>query len=428
MLIAVAALFGGLGLYGFLGGGIVAGMDFLPLRNAASSLLHGQSVFTDPLFVYPPTAAVALLPTALGTTAAAFACWVATGVAALLLAAGIVARSARPPYRLAVFGLAALGLTGGVIADRSLFLGNLSELLVPVAVGTLLAFHRGRWLLGCALLAASLLVKPLLAPLILVPVLHGRWTALARTMLPAGALLLLSVLLVPGGTDFPSVLRYCLTGTNLHGTNAVNNLSLRGWAEGQHAPHLLAVAASAAVVILATTQIVRRLRRHRLPAPTWLGNVLLLTTFLTGSISEVHFLLTAYAVALLHLALHRPTAREWFRFGPGLALLAVPSAYLTLLMGPHNDGQSWLVAAELLLLAAFLRTPATTAPDSTDPELVDAGPVDVALVDVALVDVALVDVAPVDAGPVDVAPVDVALVDVGPVGAGTVEGGLVVGA
>jgi hypothetical protein len=365
MLIAVAVLFGGLGLYDFLGGWTVVGIDFEPLRNAAQSLQHGRSVFADPLFVYPPTAAVVLLPTALGTLTTAFTCWVAAGVVALLLAAALIARAARPPYRLAVFGVAALGLTGGLIADRSLFLGNLSEFLVPVAVGALLAFHRGRWFLGCALLAASLLVKPLLAALVLIPLLHRRWGALAGTMLPAGALLLLSMRLVPGGTAFPSVLRYCLTGTNLHGTNAVNNLSLRGWAEGQHAPHLLAVAASAAILALTAA----RIARSHPPSPTWLGNVLLLTTFLTGSISEVHFLLTAYAVTLLHLTLHGPARRAWYLYAPGLLLLAIPSSYQTLLTGPHNDAQSWLVAAELLLLAAFLRTPSrpATAPSVPAP-------------------------------------------------------------
>lgn len=362
LLIVLAVLFGGLGLYDVLGGWLMPGMDFLPPRHAAESLLRGESVFTDPLFVYPPAAAVLLLPTALGTPAAAFAWWVVGGVGALLLAAGLVAAAAPRRHRLVAFGLAAFGLTGSLIAARSLFLGNLSELLVPVAVGALLCFHRGRWTLGCALVAASLLVKPLLAPLVLVPVLHGRWAALARTTLPAGGLLLVSMALVPGGGGFPEVLRYCLSGTNLHGGNAVNNLSLRGWAEGQHAPHLIGVAASAVVVLL----VAAAAGRNRRAAPTWLGNLLLLGTFLAGSISEVHFLLITYATTLLHLFAQHGTLRRGTlsRFVPGLVLLALPASYLTLLLGEGNDGQTWLVGAEVLLLAAFLRTPpvAGTAP------------------------------------------------------------------
>ncbi|WP_213005180.1 glycosyltransferase 87 family protein [Paractinoplanes toevensis] len=355
LLIVAALLFAGPELYDVLGGWIAPGIDFLPLRNAATGLLDGTSVFADPTFVYPPTAAVALLPTAFGSLSAAFAGWVVAGAVALLLAALLIARAAPRPHRLAIFALTAMGLLGGVIAARSLFLGNLSEFLVPIAVGVLLAFHRGRWVLGCALLAASLLIKPLLAPLLFVPILHRRWSALLRTMLPAGALLVLSVLLVPGGLDFPKVLRYVVTGTNLHGTNAINNLSLRGWAEGQGASHTAAVAASAAVVAAVLWRI-RRGGGNRL-SPVWLGNVLLLMTFLAGGISEVHFLLSAYAGIMLFVVVHRLPARIWVRFLPGLLLLAVPGPYLPLLLGRHSDGQTWLVAAELLLLAALLATP-----------------------------------------------------------------------
>ncbi|WP_030442160.1 glycosyltransferase family 87 protein [Actinoplanes subtropicus] len=356
LIIAVAVLFIGLELNDVLGGWVAVGIDYLPLRNAAQALLAGQSVFTDPLFVYPPTAAVLLLPTALGSLTAGFVAWVLAGLAALLLAAGIVARQAPTSRRPAIFGIAVMGLLGGVIANRSLFLGNLSELLVPVAVGALLACRRGRWVLGCALLAASLLVKPLLAPLVLVPALHRQWGPLVRTMLPGGALLLLAVGLVPGGKAFPSVLRYCLTGTNLHGDNAVNNLSLRGWAEGRHAPYAVGVAAAVVTLVAVVLVVYREMRAGGRPSPIWLGAVLLFGTFLAGGISEVHFLLIGYAVVLLHVVVDRPPVRP---FVPGLALLAAPAGYLTLLLGRTADGQSWLVLAELLVLGALLvRRPA----------------------------------------------------------------------
>jgi hypothetical protein len=361
LLICVAVIFAGQELSGVLGGWIVPGIDYLPLRDAAGALLAGRSVFGDPLFVYPPTAAVVLLPTAIGPVAGAFAAWVLAGVAALLAAAGLIARQAPRVHRPAVFGVATMGLLGGVIASRSVFLGNLSELLVPIAVGVLFSFHRGRWVLGCTLLAGSLLVKPLLAPLVLVPVLHRRWRALLVTMLPGGVLLGLSMLLLPGGRDFPRVLRYCLTGTNLHGANAANNLSLRGWAEGRHAPHLLGVAAAVAALATVVAVVGRRMRAAERPSPVWLGAVLLFGTFLAGGISEVHFLLSGYAVVLLLVVTGRMPVRLWLRFVPGLLLLAAPAPYLGLFLGMANDGQTWLVGAEVLLLAALLATPVVSS-------------------------------------------------------------------
>ena len=357
--LVVAVLFAAQELYDVLGGWLVEGIDFVPLRHAAESLLTGESVYRDPLFVYPPTAAVVLLPTALGSPVAAFAWWVVISAAALVLAAWLVARAAGPPLRargLFVFAVALLGLLGGMTAARSLFLGNLSELLVPVAVAVLVAFHRGRWLLGCGLLAASLLVKPMLAPLVLVPLLHRRWRPLLSALLPAGALLVLSMLIVPGGLRFPAVLGYVLTGTNLHGGNAVNNLSLRGWAEGQHAPRALGVAAAVLVVAAVAARLVRALCTGPGLSPVWTGNLLLLGTLLAGGISEVHYLLTAFATTLLYLVLEPVPARVWAAFGVGLALLCVPTGYLVLL--PYTDGQSWLVGAELLLFTALLLGPA----------------------------------------------------------------------
>ncbi len=348
LIVGVAGILAAPMLADRLGGGSI-GIDYLPLRHAAEALLAGRSVFTDPLFVYPPTAAVALLPAALGSPAAGFAGWTLAGIAALLLAAVVIAGAAPQRHRTTVFGIAAIGLLGSMVAAHSLLLGNLSVLLAPVAAGVLLAFRRDRWELGCGLLAASLLVKPLLAPLVLVPVLYRQWRPLLRTMLPAGALLLLAVGLVPGGWSFPRVLRYCLTGTNLHGANAVNNLSLRGWAEWHGAPHVLGVAAAAVALAAVVAAVAWRLRAGPLPSPIWLGAVLMFGTFLAGGISEVHFLLTGYAVVLLFLVADRPPAR-WFV--PGLAMIALPDLFL-----PWATTQNWLVGAELLLLVVLLLAP-----------------------------------------------------------------------
>lgn len=357
LLLLAAAVLAGLELWEVLGGVVAVGIDFEPLRAAAQAVLHGAPVYTDPAFVYPPTAALVLLPTALGGPAFAFGCWVVFCSAALGLAGWLICRAAEPGHRLYFGGAVVLTLLGSSVAHRSLFLGNMSELLVPFAVGVLLSFQRGRWTLGCALLAASLLLKPLLAPLLLVPVLRGQWVALLRTMLPGVLVLLASMVLVPGGMHFPAVLRYCLSGTDLHGTNAAHNLSLRGWAEGHGAPATAGLAASGLVVLLVIVRVAAAMRAGR-PAPAWLGTVLLLGVFLAGAISEVHFLLVAIATTLLHLASRRRGRRAWLSLLPGLALLGLPSAYQTLVLGRFNDGQSWLIGGELALLVALATLPA----------------------------------------------------------------------
>ena len=331
------------------------GCDFLPLRHAAQSLLDGSSIYRDPAFVYPPAAAVALLPAAVATETTAFLAWLVIIFAALTTTAVLITRAAAADVRRYVFPATLMVLLGGVVAQRSLYAGNLSAVLAPVAVAVLLAFHRGRWLLGCTVLAASLLVKPLLAPLILIPLLARRWRPFARAMLPAGALLLLSLVVVPGGTRFPAVLMHSLAGSNLHGTEAANNLSLRGWVEAHHLHPAIGVAASVAVVAAAV------LRGREVRDPTWLGSVLLLTTFLAGAIGEANYLFAAAAAAILHAVVSRPP-RLGDRLAclPGLGIMALP------IQPDAATAQTWLVIGQILLLGALLwripdpRSPATT--------------------------------------------------------------------
>jgi hypothetical protein len=175
-------------------------------------------------------------------------------------------------------------------------------------------------------------------------------------MLPGGLLLTASVLLVPGGLGFPAVLRYCLAGTNLHGGNAINNLSLRGWSEAQGFPYAVGPLAALAAGLAVVAVTARLFRGGRPPEPIWLGAVLMLGTFLAGAIAEVHFLLVAYASVLLLLATRPLPVRQAARFLPGLLLLALPDSVMTL-AGAPRDGQTWLVAAEVLLFAALLATP-----------------------------------------------------------------------
>jgi hypothetical protein len=310
---------------------LAVGCDFVPLRHAAEALLDADSVYRDPSFVYPPTAALILLPTAALGPTAAFACWLLLVVLSLAGAAAMTGRQ--------LFPLTFTILAGGAVAQHSLYAGNLSPLLAPVAAGVLLAFDRGRWTFGCALLAASLLVKPLLAPLVLIPLVAGHRRALAVTMLPAGAALLASMALLPGGTRFPRVLWHTLTGSNLHGPEAVHNLSLRGWAESHDIPRPYAVLLAVALIVLTV-----RVAGPR--DPISLGTVLLLVTFLAGRIAEVNYLFVILSTTMLRYA-RGPLPRPLL-LTPGLGVLATP------VLPAGVAGQTWLVAGELLLLAGLL--------------------------------------------------------------------------
>jgi len=327
------------------------GIDFPPLRNAGVALLHGRSIYGDHAFVYPPPAALLGVPFALPGAEVGFVLWLLLGTAALIVAGNRIVRSATADHGL-LAAAAIMLFGGGCVATDSLWLGNASVLVVPLAVTAVLAFQQERWGWGCAVLVASLLVKPLLVTLLFVPALRRQWRPLGAALASGTAALLASVVLLPGGSHFPRVLGYLLRGTNLHGANAFNNLSLRGWAEYHHLSPTVGLVGSLAVVGVALAVA----PRTGVGAdPARLAATVLAATLLAGAIAEVHYLLTLGALVLVIVG---RDARSLRHLGPGLALLLAPASLRDVV--PLSI-QTWYVVAEGLLLAGLLILPRARA-------------------------------------------------------------------
>ena len=299
------------------------GLDFAPLRSAGAALVHGLSIYADRRFVYPPTAAVALIPTTLGRYAAALDVWLVVSAAAV----GVAGLIAIAPWRGALWPLlSALGacilLKSDVLTD-TLWLGNLSLLLAPVAVGVLLLFEARHWRTGIALLMLSLLIKPLLIPLVLIPLLQREWRPLADAIVVAAVLLGAAILLVPGGGHFVAVIGYLDGGSSLRGAEAVYNISIHGLAQRFA---LGAWATAARVIVIATAAGIAVMWARRPASPgsvAAMGALLLLAFLLAGSLSEDHYLLVAAPCVLAALALSRKPLGMIGAL-PGLLLVAFP--------------------------------------------------------------------------------------------------------
>jgi hypothetical protein len=327
------------------------GLDFGPVRDAAVALLHGASIYTNPRFVYPPTAAVALLPVAAGARASAVNAWIVLCTIGVAVA-GLLSMA---PWRRGVWVLlatlaAALMLRSDALTD-SLWIGNVSLLLAPVAVAVLLLFESGRWRGGSALLVLSLLIKPLLIPLILLPLLRGQWRPIVQAALGGCVLLAVAIVFVPDGEHFFAVLRFLESGGTLNGQAAVYNVSIRGLAERLGAG-IWGSAARVIVVALTAALAYRWAREPLRPgAVAAMGTLLLLALLLAGSLSEDHYLLVAAPCLLTALALRSQLAAVAVAL-PGLALFAFPVRYVGNVGTSPASLQVRFLLAELLLGAA----------------------------------------------------------------------------
>jgi hypothetical protein len=315
------------------------GLDFGPLRDAALALVHGASIYTNPRFVYPPTAAVALLPLSIGSAGAEVDAWIVACTVAVALSGLLsIAPWRRGEWWLVAVLAAGLMVKSDALTD-SLWIANVSLLLAPVAVGVLLLYEAGHWRAGSALLVVSLLIKPLLIPLILLPLLRGQWRAILGAALGGCVLLAAAILLVPGGGHFFSVLRFLENGGTLTRGAAVYNVSIRGLAQRLDEATWGSVARLA--VLAATAALAFRWARR----PPVRGDIAAMGTLLLLA------LLLAAPCLLCALAL-------WDRFAallvalPGIVLFAFPIRYLGNVATSPADLQVRFVLAELLLAAA----------------------------------------------------------------------------
>jgi hypothetical protein len=140
--------------------------------------------------------------------------------------------------------------------------------------------------------------------------------------LAALVLLVLAVLLVPGGWHFFSVLRYVVSGSTLTGKLAVYNISIAGLTERLGISGI-GVGVRIVVGALALGVVVRWVRSPREAGDiAALGAYVLLSTFLVSSLSEDHYLLVMLPCVLLAAACRG--ARDLLLVLPGLVVLALP--------------------------------------------------------------------------------------------------------
>jgi arabinofuranan 3-O-arabinosyltransferase len=330
------------------------GLDFSPLRHATDSLLRGVSVYSDRRFVYPPSAAVALLPLSAFGYGVTLNVWLVLTVVAVAAAALL----ALAPWRGGVWPLlavlaAALLLKSDVLSD-SLWLGNVSLFLAPVAVAVLLLYEAGHWRAGSALLVVSLLVKPLLIPLILLPLLQRRWRAAIEPLIAGCVALGATILFVPGGGHFFAVLQFLLGGSSLTGRAAVYNISISGLSE-RLGLGALGIAARVLVAVIAVGTAVLWARTPARPGTVAAtGTLLLLALFLAGTLAEDHYLLVATPCLLAAaVAAGRPAGAAALM--PALVLVVLPRRLVGGVAGsPAGLQVRYLLAEVLIAIAAVV--------------------------------------------------------------------------
>lgn len=277
------------------------GGDLRIIWFAGRHLLDGDPVFADPYFIYLPSSALfaapfGLLPEDVGVgVGAVLGCLavIAFAWAAVRLLAAPAPRWLAPAVALAVLVSHAGGDLITVANSEFVTLAMLPFILLSAA--------RGRWVLFGVLLGVSIAVKPFLLALLALPLLAGRFRALAIAIgIPvAVSLLTLPFVADPGaffGTTIPNLLQ---------GQDALNNTanaSLANLLEYVGVPERLALLLRLLLVVVGLTAALLRWRRpggDPVVRVVEVGTLLLLTSSLASSVVWSHYSLLALPVFVI---------------------------------------------------------------------------------------------------------------------------------
>jgi arabinofuranan 3-O-arabinosyltransferase len=267
------------------------GIDFRPLWEAATALEHGRSIYADRAFVYLPTTAVLCLPFTLLSYHAALNLELLLETVAVAVATALAVLPLRREWRFIAIAAAVAFVFKAELTRDTVFFGNASLLVAPLAVFALLSFEREEWFWGCGALALSLLIKPLLPVLIIVPLLRGRWRELAWTLGPAALAVVVLAVALPADGRILHLPSYLLNGSNLEGSHVAANVSLQGVGKrlGAVGPFFIA---RIVMVVLTLAALLHWMRGPRRSGDTGaIGTALVLTTMFAGSLAESHYLL-----------------------------------------------------------------------------------------------------------------------------------------
>jgi hypothetical protein len=293
-----------------------AGSDLHQVIVAGRALRSGQSLYqvrSGVQFFYPPTAALLGLAASYFRLHQVMTPFAYLETASICLTVFLFRRGLRPTrWQLLGSAIVAALLIKGNAVTTSLPNGNIGWLLILPCAYVVLRWGQGRWVAGGVALAVTLLIKPVLLPLLLIPLLYRKWksVAVAAAVTCAGFAVMLPFVGDLGA--MPGVLAKLSEGKSLDGRGEVNNLSLAALGNVHHVDSIVILLARTAVVGLAIA-VVAVIAFHQprvsLEVVGPLSGVILGAVFLAGSLSESHYLLYLIPGAMTAVAVRSYVAR-----------------------------------------------------------------------------------------------------------------------
>ena len=353
-----------------------AGLDLVPVRSAGMALRSGHPIYGVPAFVYPPPASLVGWVESLFSLHTDVYIYTYFEVATIVATVFLFRRCLRPArWHLLESAILAVLLLKGDLGDSALWLDNASLLLLLPCAFILIWWGKDRWSLGAIVLGITILLKPILIPLLMIPLTFRRWTALVVAVLVASIGLLVSVLLSGNARAMFAIAKKLEGGSSLVQRDAVFNSSIIGVEHSHHLNVAMSSMVRLAIIVIALLVVAHCVRRAvgvSLVSVGSLSALLLGAVFLAGPLSEDHYLFLLLPGAMIMASGNSRTAR-YLLLG-ALAIAGYSAHNVGGVAGSVNALQLRWVAVELLVFAAsalVLMTTQTTARDTAGLSCID---------------------------------------------------------
>jgi arabinofuranan 3-O-arabinosyltransferase len=267
------------------------GIDFVHVWRAGHQLLGGGGSYADPLFTYPPSAALLLAPFGAFAYGTAKGLMLAFNVAGIASAAWLMLRMLGKHREWRWLALATLFLGASDATGSTWANGNINGGLVLLEVLAIDAMRRDRWRRAAVLIGISLALKPVLLPIVVVFFARRKWAALAISLTIPTSLSLVGWVVIPDAHRFVTVVvPFLMQGAQLTFNDSLVGVGYMLGLGGFTVAVMRAVVAGLAV--LALVPPVRKSRKS--PTSDFLYveiGVALAATFLVSPMSETYYTL-----------------------------------------------------------------------------------------------------------------------------------------
>ncbi|WP_336082202.1 glycosyltransferase family 87 protein [Nocardia sp. SSK8] len=288
--------------------------DFTPVYTALAAFLRHEPVYTanlssvDPHYLYPPggtmlLAAMALFDEATGRTVFLF-----LNLFAAILAMHLLLRMFGYSWRSPLAPVAYFALFLSEALVNTLTFGNVNGLFFLAEVGFLMLLLQRRDVAAGVVLGLTIAIKPILAPLLLLPAVRRQWsTVVIAVVLPIAATGIAWPFAADPGRYFVHNLPYSLSVRDYY------NSSLSGFGVYYDIPAgaiLSARALLAGMVAVSLWLLWRYYRDQELFFATTVAGVLLTAEFVLSSLGQQYYSMFLFPL-LLTVVQRSSLVRNW---------------------------------------------------------------------------------------------------------------------